>query len=183
MSKLYKGQTYWTIGWRLGSMEPKEVIFHDDDLDKVRAADGNMFETEDKALVALARVKAALRNGCDATCRYLRGHKLEPGDIIAAEGKTGYKHVLQYVNDDWFYDIKRDNEHLHFFAIVHEHELNDMQVTGIYRPDGFTTIFLVVDGIPVPQHSVVWEADKAREMTIADIEKELGYRIKVVKES
>lgn len=186
MSKPYKGQEYWTIGCRLGSMQPMEVIFHDDDIDKARSAACNMFETEDQALAALDRIKAALRNDCDITCRYLHGHKLEPGDIITTEDRTGHRHVLQYVRDDWFYDIKRDGVReisLHYFAIVREHEFNTMQVTGIYRHSGFDIIFLVVDGKPVPQQYIVWEKDDAREMTIADIEKELGYRIKVVKES
>lgn len=186
MSKPYIGQKYWTIGPNFGSMQVKEASFDDDYCDKARSADCNMFETEDKALSALDRVKKALRNGCDSTCRYLHGHKLEPGDIIATEGSTGYRHVLQYVRDDWFYDIKRGGEYettLSYFAIVRENEFKTMRVNGIYRPNGIDVIFSVIDESPVPQQYIVWEQDRVREMSIADIEKELGYRIKVVKES
>lgn len=186
MSKPYKGQKYWTIGQNFGSMKVEEASFADDYCDKARSADCNMFETEDQALAALDRVKSALRNGCDATCRYLHGHKLEPGDIIATEDRMGRRHVLQYTHDDWFYDIKRGGEYettLSYFAIVREYEFKNMQVSGIYRPDGFDVIFSVIDELRLPQKYIVWEKDDAREMTIADIEKELGYRIKVVKES
>lgn len=187
MSKLYKGQEYWTIGPDFGSMKVKEASFADDYCDRARAADGNMFETEDQALAALDRVKAALRNDCDTTCRYLHGHKLEPGDIITTEDRTGSRHVLQYIRDDWFYDIKRGGEYgttLSYFAIVREYELKNMQVNGIYRPDGFDVIFSVIDERILPQQYIVWEEkDEVKEMTIADIEKKLGYRIKVVKES
>lgn len=186
MSKPYIGQEYWTISHRLGSMEVVKTNFDGDVFDKAKSADCNMFKTKDQALAALDRIKAALRNDCDTTCRYLHGHKLKPGDIITTEDRTGGRHVLQYIRDDWFYDIGRGGEYgttLSYFAIVREYELKNMQVNGIYRPDGFDVIFSVIDERRLPQRYIVWEKDDAREMTIADIEKELGYRIKVIKES
>lgn len=104
----------------------------------------------------------------------------QAGDVLVmASGE-----VLQYVHSDWFYGLRPGERGygVDFSYIFRDSDVSKGTINAIYRPTGFQDLNRVVKG-DVANLETVYEREQVKEMTIAQIEKELGYRIKVVKET
>ena len=104
----------------------------------------------------------------------------QAGDVLVmASGE-----VLQYVHSDWFYGLRLDERGygVHFAYIFRDSDVSKGTIDAIYRPTGFQDLNRIVKG-DVANLETVYKREQAKEMTVAQIEKELGYSIKVVKET
>lgn len=121
---------------------------------------------------------------------------LNPEEMELVEEMTGFelvmgKHVVETKKGSFYLLVKKDEERIISlnlddpeewvdFALdenLHDVEDNNFDIEKIYeyRRCGFSSI---KNNLTSP----VWERKHVKEMTIAEIEKELGYAIKVVKE-
>lgn len=102
------------------------------------------------------------------------------GDVLVlASGE-----ILQYVHSDWFYGLRLNERGygIDFSYIFRDSDVSKGTIDAIYRPTGFQDLNRIVKG-DVANLETVYKREQVKEMTIAQIEKELGYSIKVVKET
>jgi hypothetical protein len=106
----------------------------------------------------------------------------QAGDVLVMSSGE----VLQYVHSDWFYGLRLGERSsanaVDFKYISSDAEVSKGTIDAIYRPTGFKDLKRIVKG-DVANLEIVYEREQVKEMTVAQIEKELGYSIKVVKET
>lgn len=102
----------------------------------------------------------------------------QAGDVLVMSSGE----VLQYVHSDWFYGLHLDERSsVDFRYISIDADVNKGTIDAIYRPAGFQDLIDILRG-DVSTLKTVYRREQVKEMTVAQIEKELGYSIKVVKE-
>lgn len=83
------------------------------------------------------------------------------GDIVS--GDTWFP-LKDYTNSEMF-----------------ENKANSTSVKRVCQPES-NADFLYEKSLNIRDREIVWERNSKKEMTIAEIEKELGYQIEIVKE-
>lgn len=138
--------------------------------------------------------KIAKQKGYDKQCRWCGEYDLELLEEKKMETVFELvmgKHVVETKKGSFYLLVKTDKERITSlnlddpeewvdFALdenLHDVEDNDFDIEKVYEYHrcGFSSIKNKLTG-------PVWERKHVKEMTIAEIEKELGYAIKVVKE-
>lgn len=78
--------------------------------------------------------------------------------------------------------IIQKNESYNTFNYINENLTNDESEYDIMEVYGFTNYKYKALRISTEDRELLWKREDKKEMTISEIEKELGYPIKVVKE-
>lgn len=103
---------------------------------------------------------------------------LEPGTVVKTRDGDKYINIngilMRKSGGSWLCRLEDVNDDL----VREKHKNKDMEIIEIYKTDGHTISELFDDD----NLTLVWKREEVKEITLSEIEKELGYKVKIVKE-